>query len=112
MEMVGERIKNLRKELGWTQSFLAKKVNVSPQVVSNWERRYTDPDHDDITRLSKVFEVSTDYLLGRTDAKIVPKANTTNDQAMNDVIREYNRLPPHKRKVVDDLIKMLQEGTD
>lgn len=65
MNRVGDRIRQLRKERGLTQTELAKKVNVSSQVVSNWERKYTDPDHDDITRLSRVFNVSADYLLGR-----------------------------------------------
>lgn len=66
MEHVGERIKHLRKERRWTQTELAERVNVSSQVVSNWERHYTDPDHDDIARLSREFKVSSDYLLGRT----------------------------------------------
>lgn len=63
---IGERIKEQRKGKGWTQKHLATLVNVSPQVISNWERDYTSPDHDDIARLSEVLEVSSDYLLGKT----------------------------------------------
>jgi len=53
------RIKQFRQEKVLTQKELADIVNVSPQVVSNWERDYTNPDHDDITRLSKAFGIST-----------------------------------------------------
>lgn len=65
MNDVGDRIRSLRKERRWTQIELAEKINVSSQVVSNWERNYTHPDHDDISRLSKAFDVPADYLLGR-----------------------------------------------
>jgi transcriptional regulator with XRE-family HTH domain len=63
----GHRIRDLRKENKLTQKELADKVEVSAQVVSNWERNYTDPDSEDIKGLSKVFGVSTDYLLGNTE---------------------------------------------
>jgi transcriptional regulator with XRE-family HTH domain len=64
---IGNRLRDLRKDLGLTQKELASKVNVSPQVVSNWEREYSFPDYDDVVALSKVYNVSTDYLLGRTN---------------------------------------------
>ncbi|MEG6615343.1 S24 family peptidase [Peptococcaceae bacterium 1198_IL3148] len=64
---IGFRIKTLRKEKGLTQTELAKQVNVSAQVISNWERGYTGIDHDDIQRLADVLNTTADYLLGRTD---------------------------------------------
>jgi transcriptional regulator with XRE-family HTH domain len=64
---IGNRLRDLRKQLGLTQKELATRVNVSPQVVSNWEREYSFPDYDDVVALSKVFNVSTDYILVRTD---------------------------------------------
>lgn len=60
---IGNRIKKLRKYRNLTQQQLAAQVNVSSQVVSNWEREYSNPDHDDISRLAKVLEVSADYIL-------------------------------------------------
>lgn len=66
---VGSRIKKLRNEIRLTQKQVADKVNVSSQVVSNWERGYTDPSHDDIRALSEVLNCSSDYLLGKTDEK-------------------------------------------
>ncbi|PLR79295.1 transcriptional regulator [Bacillus sp. V3-13] len=62
---IGHRIREYRKKRKLTQKELAIKVNVSSQVVSNWERGYTSPGTEDITRLTKVLEVTADYLLGR-----------------------------------------------
>ncbi|OLN21616.1 hypothetical protein BTO30_14135 [Domibacillus antri] len=64
---INNRIKELRKKIGLTQKQLAEKVNVSPQVISNWERKYTNPDHDDVKKLSQIFDCSTDFLLGLAD---------------------------------------------
>lgn len=64
---IGNRIKEKRIEKRFKQTELAKLVNVSSQVISNWERGYTDPSHDDVARLADALECSTDYLLGRTD---------------------------------------------
>ena len=62
-----ERIKKQRQKLRYTQRELADKVNVSPQVISNWERGYTEPSAEDINKLSEILQTSTDYLLGRTN---------------------------------------------
>lgn len=63
---IGERIKSKRKEKRMTQVELGTAVNVSSQVISNWERGYTDPSHSDVARLSEVFECSTEYLHGKS----------------------------------------------
>ncbi len=64
---VGTRIKECRKNRGWTQEDLGKRVSVSPQVVSNWERGYSTPDSLHIQSLSAALNVSADFLIGRTD---------------------------------------------
>ena len=53
----------LRKKAGWSQEELAQQLNVSRQSVSKWEGAQSVPDLDKIVRLSRVFGVSTDYLL-------------------------------------------------
>lgn len=63
MTTVAKRIRDLRKQKGWTQKDLAHKSHVSPQVVSNWEREYSTPDTEDIANLAHAFEVPADYLL-------------------------------------------------
>ncbi|MCP3764061.1 helix-turn-helix transcriptional regulator [Domibacillus sp. A3M-37] len=69
---INNRIRELRKKIGLTQRELAEKISVSPQVISNWERNYTNPDHADVKKLSEIFECSTDYLLGTSDSHFNP----------------------------------------
>lgn len=59
----GEKLQKLRKAKGWTQEELASQVSVSRQALSKWEKGSVLPDTDNILRISKIFEVSTDYLL-------------------------------------------------
>lgn len=63
----GERIKERRKTKYLRQIDLAKRINVSSQVISNWERGYSSLSQDDIKNLADALDCTTDYLLERTD---------------------------------------------
>ena len=65
--MLGERIHELRLGCGWNQVDLAKRLNVAKQTVSNWENDNIQPSIEMLMKLSKLFGVSTDYLLGIDD---------------------------------------------
>ena len=60
---VSEKIRTLRKLKGMSQEELAEQVNISRQAVSRWEIGIALPDADNIVQLSKLFGVTTDYLL-------------------------------------------------
>lgn len=59
---IGKRISNLRKERGFTQEYVADKLNVSRQAVSKWEQDLTCPDSWNLIELAKLFETSVEYL--------------------------------------------------
>lgn len=61
---ISERIKELRIENKITQGELAVKCLVQQSCVSKWERGSTLPDAEMIVKLTKIFKVSADYLLG------------------------------------------------
>ena len=61
--ILADKIMNLRKKNGWSQEELAEKVQVSRQAVSKWESAQTVPDLEKLLMLSRLFGVSTDYLL-------------------------------------------------
>ncbi|HVN97022.1 MAG TPA: helix-turn-helix domain-containing protein [Syntrophorhabdaceae bacterium] len=65
---VGQKIRRLREERGLKQINLANALQVSPQAVSKWERGSNQPDVDALIKIARLFDVSTDYLLGITDA--------------------------------------------
>ena len=58
-----EKLVRLRKKAGWSQEELAEQMNVSRQSVSKWEGAQSVPDLEKMIRLSRLFGVSTDYLL-------------------------------------------------
>ena len=58
-----EKVLNLRRKNGWSQEELAEKAGVSHQSVSKWESAASIPDINKILELSRIFGVSTDYLL-------------------------------------------------
>lgn len=76
-ESFGKRLTELRKQRGWTQEEVAKKLNVSAQAVSKWEKDVSLPDIALLTKLASLFETTTDYLLGHARPQVVDVANQT-----------------------------------
>jgi transcriptional regulator with XRE-family HTH domain len=60
---IGEKIQQLRKANNLSQEQLAVQLEVSRQAVSKWELNESTPDTDKIILISRIFSVSTDYLL-------------------------------------------------
>lgn len=71
--MIGRRIKELRTENGLTQQELAKILNVSSMSISFYENEQRKPDSKFIIACSRFFDVSTDYLLGKTYKRRIPR---------------------------------------
>lgn len=65
--MVGENIIFLRKRNGMTQEALSERINVSRQTVAKWERGQSEPDCSSLMRLSTLFNVTIDALVGNVD---------------------------------------------
>ncbi len=63
------RLKELRLEKGLLQSDIAKKINKSDRAVGLYERGERDMGTDTLSILSDLFNVSIDYLLGKTDIR-------------------------------------------
>ena len=71
--MIGRRIKELRTENGLTQQELAKILNVSSMSISFYENEQRKPESEFIIACSRFFDVSTDYLLGKTYKRRIPR---------------------------------------
>ena len=101
--MIDKRIKKLRIENNLTQKDLAISLNLTPKMISFYELRQRTPPSDIILKLADIFNVSTDYLLGRTDIKnhnqttAAPKT----DDFMND-------LPEEALQSIEDFKKFVR----
>ena len=60
---LSDKIIKLRKAYGWSQEDLADELNVSRQAISRWENGTALPDAQNVLQISKLFGVTTDYLL-------------------------------------------------
>lgn len=60
---IGTKIADCRKRAGMSQEKLANELNISRQAVSRWETGEAVPDTEKVILLSKLFHVTTDYLL-------------------------------------------------
>ena len=83
-----EKIVKLRKQYGLSQENLAVKLSVSRQAVSRWEMGTAMPDAANIVQLSKLFHVTTDYLLNddyESDEDL-PKVKKVKSENLNQVM--------------------------
>ena len=63
------RLKELREERGWNMKQAAKFLNQKYTTYVNHEKGYREPNSEDLKAYAKAYEVSIDYLIGRTDKK-------------------------------------------
>ena len=63
-----EKLKALRVQFGLSQKQVAEKLEVSPSIVSGYETGERTPSTENVLALSYLYNVSTDYLLGRQAA--------------------------------------------
>ncbi len=64
-----DRFKMLRKELDFSQIEIAKKLSINRTNISHYEQGRTIPDADTLSKIADIFNVSVDYLLGRTNVR-------------------------------------------
>ena len=70
-EILAERLKQCRKEKGFTQREVAIYCDITEKTYQNYELMTREPKVEILLKITDVFEVSLDYLLGRTEKKQV-----------------------------------------
>ena len=87
---MGQIIRNLRKERGFTQEELAERLGVTYQAISKWENDSGMPDISQIVPLATIFDVSTDFLFGIDHTSETEEALTIVSNANS--VQEYGKL--------------------
>jgi len=114
MSITAERIKQLRKKKGLSQSELAELVGVKNNTVSTWERGTRKPDFEALDRLSEVFETSFEYILGSSDndvARAKPTIEQLDELALSaladelaESVKKYCQLGAKSQKLISQMI--------
>nr|DAU13540.1 MAG TPA: Repressor protein CI [Caudoviricetes sp.] len=108
--MFSERLRKLREEKKISQLELAKFLNISQQALSKWEQNISQPDNNVLIILSNYFDVSVDYLLGKSDNKnpsngLYTKTITDEDGYSIEIKTEvpFNELSKEKQQDMIDV---------
>lgn len=103
MSEFGERLTNLRESKGWSKTYVARAIGLSSmQTYANYEYGRREPDFSTVNKLANLFNVSTDYLLGRKTAD-----NKTADLADKDTVFTYEgrQIPPEDLEYMKRLLR-------
>ena len=111
---MGERIKQLRKEQGMTQTDLAQTLNVTKGTISTWETNSRIPGFETLNALSDLFQRSLDYIMGRSDDAIPTTQNADElenlalsqvEADLTEYALKYARLDQYGRDAVEAIIR-------
>ena len=112
--MFAERLKALRKKYGYTQVSLAETLGVSKGTVAMWETGKRTPDFETLIGLSDLFDVRTDYILGKSTDDSSAKLSEAETEQLGrwelesvyaDLMKLYLSLDSFGQKDVETLIK-------
>lgn len=106
----GELLASLRKERGVLQKEVATYLNVTVATISNYEKGVHSPDLDTLILLADFFDVSTDYLLQRTNYKSsinILNRHLTPDYTVCDLLNTIVELDPRNTQALLDYYDLL-----
>lgn len=92
---VGERIRTLRRERGWTQEDLARVTGVSRSAVAQWETDRSGQVRDNLSRVAEALGISVELLLHGEDRRAQGGAAATGDELA--LLRLYRECAPEDR---------------
>lgn len=91
--MLSQNLKTIRKNKGFTQEDLANRLHVTRQTISKWEKGYSVPDADLLSKLAEELDVSVSELLGKDE---IPAEET--DSLANQLARINEQLSIKNRR--------------
>lgn len=101
-----KNLKTLRQQKGVSQQLLADFVMVSQQSINKYENHKVEPDIDTIVKIADYFDVSVDYLIGRTDVKHSAEKLNYNDLNISEskMINKFRALNDNQKECIINLI--------
>nr|WP_321315953.1 helix-turn-helix transcriptional regulator [uncultured Ligilactobacillus sp.] len=111
MNIIYNRIKDLANEKNISLAQVERDLDFSNGVISTW--RKSNASQDKILKVANYFNVSTDYLLGRTDNRNVDKTNIDIEEALNSAM-SYDGKPitEHDKDIIRELLKAYLDNKD
>ncbi|MDY7044391.1 helix-turn-helix transcriptional regulator [Virgibacillus sp. M23] len=112
-KILAKRLKELREKNGYLQKFVADKIGVRSNTLSGYENGTRNPDPDIIRNLAKLYNVTTDYLLGHSDQPHMTEEEAFEAFRNNPSLeRWYRELPKNKEEDLKRLKKIWEAFKD
>lgn len=110
----GNILKKLRQDNNITQDELAKKIYTSRSNIANYENGKNMPSIDILEKIAKLFGVSTDYLLGKSDIRNPGKQidDILNEAMIGMSKEEYEALTETQKKQIRDFALFVKNQND
>lgn len=103
--MIGQTVRNLRKQKRISQTELAKILHVSQQTITAWETGKAEPSSSAVSNLADYFNVTTDYLLGRPEKQTESRQQTISKAIDTAMANDGKELDQHDKDVIKSLIE-------
>ena len=103
--MIGQTVRNLRKQKRISQTELAKILHDSQQTITAWETGKAEPSSSAVSNLADYFNVTTDYLLGRPEKQTESRQQTISEAIETAMANDGKELDQHDKDVIKSLIE-------
>ena len=97
--MFGRRLQSLREETELTQELIAKKLHISTSSYTLYESEKRKPHPDMLIKMARIYDASTDYILGIT--------NVRNSNVKNIKLSDFEELQNLPREAIDEIYKFI-----
>lgn len=113
-EIFGKKLRFLRKLKGYTQEQFAEILNTTRSCISNYELGNRQPDNETVSAVADFFDVSIDYLMGRSEVSFSVKTNNKlrelqkiNETSENIKEIDLNRFEPKAKCMILEFYEYL-----
>ena len=106
-----KNLRLLRDEKGLSQQKLAEMLNITQQTIFKYEKTLVEPDIETLIRLSDIFDVSVDFLIGNSDVREkncrYEIASITAEEALH--LKNWRRLSKDVRNSIETIITAVEK---
>ena len=110
--MFGDIFKELRIEKKMSQDRIAEELDVSQGLITKWESHQSTPSPEMMDYIADYFDVSTDYLTGRTDMRNNPMDKLEMMDRYKYLLDSDKRLTPEMKAFFNDMIETQHKKFD
>ena len=111
--MFSDRLRTLRLDQGWSQQELGERLNVSSKTISGYEHKVSQPSIDVLIKLSKIFDVTVDYLIGNSECKKEENSILLKELGLKEeAIESLKWLNSYKKDKIAEKLEWISEYMD